>query len=145
MATIAHPVTDAYVLKTLSILFKRKGATDTDDFTKHVGGVTFTPTAQSGSWTGASGNVISEQGIATWVATLGLVQDLDDDGFMLWLLAHEGEKADVTATLKSGTGAFTFTVTLTPAAIGGEVGPNPLSSSVTLPMDGKPVFVPPAP
>ena len=138
MTTIPHPVTDPYVLKTASVLFQLEGATDSDDFSKHIGGITFTPTAQSGSWTGASGNVISEQGIATWAATFGLVQDLDDEGFMLWLLLHEGEKANVTATLKSGTGAFTFTVTLTPAAIGGEVGPNPLSSSVTLPMDGKP-------
>ena len=139
MATIVHEVGDSFVLKTASVLFKLVGATDTDDFSKHIGDITFTPTSSSGSWTGCTGNVITEQGIATWTAGFGLVQDLDPDGFLLWLLEHEGEKAQVTATLKSGTGAFTFTVTIVPATIGGAIGANPLSSTVTLPMDGKPV------
>lgn len=138
MATIPHPVGEHYTLKTATVIFQLAGATDSDDFSDHVGEVTFTPTSQSGSWTSVNGNVLSEQGVATWAATLGLVQDLDDDGFLLWLLAHEGEKATVTATLKSGTGAFSFVVTLTPATIGGAPGANPLSSTVTLPMDGKP-------
>ena len=139
MTTVTHEVVNPYTLKTARVLFKLEGSADTDDFSKPISDITFTPTSQSGSWTGCTGNVISEQGIATWVAGFGLAQDLDDDSFMLWLLEHEGEKAQVTATLKSGAKAFVFTVTLTPATIGGAVGPNPLSSSVSFPMDGKPV------
>lgn len=139
MPTIAHPVTDFYTLKTASVVFKLDGATDSDDFSDHIGEIAFNPASQTGSWTSINGKVVSENGIATWTATMGLVQDLNDQSFLLWLLEHEGEKASVTATLKSGTGAFTFDVTLTPAQIGGQVGSNPLSSQVTLPMDGKPV------
>jgi len=139
MAVNPHDVVNPFTLKTASVLFKLEGATDSDDFSKPISDITFTPTAQSGSWTGCSGNTISEQGIATWVAGFGLVQDLDDDSLLLWLLEHEGEKAEVTATLKTGATAFVFTVTLTPATIGGAIGPNPLSSTVNLPMDGKPV------
>ncbi len=139
MTTTMHTVGTPYVLKTASVVFTLNGATDSDDFSKHIGEITFTPSATSGSWTGCSGNVISEQGIATWTATFSMIQDLDDDGFLLWLLDNEGAKADFSATLKSGTGAFSGTVTLTPATIGGAPGADPLSSSVTLPMDGKPV------
>lgn len=139
MTTVIHELVNPYTLKTATVLFKLAGATDSDDFSEPISDITFTPSAQTGTWTSCTGKVVSEMGTATWAAAFGLAQDLDDDSFMLWLLEHEGEKAEVTATLKSGAKAFKFTVTLTPATIGGTVGSNPLSSSVTFPMDGKPV------
>lgn len=143
MAITAHPVVNSFTLKTATVVFKRHGVTDSDDFTEHVGDITLTPSVQSGSWTGCSGNVITDQGIATWAAAFGLTQDLDDNSFLWWLLDHEGEKADVTITLKSGADPVYITVTLSPAQIGGAVGSNPLSSSVTMAVDGKPSRVAP--
>ena len=140
MATIDHPVTLPYVLKTATCVFTRDGATDSDDFTDHVGEITLTPSIQTGSWTGIGGNVISDQGIATWAAQFGLIQDLDENGFLRWLLVHEGEKATVVATLASGADTLTIDVTLSPATIGGAVGPNPLTGTVTMAVDGRPVW-----
>lgn len=140
MATVTHEVGKAFVLKTTSVVFTRDGATDSDDFSKHIGEVAFTPSVQTGTWTGVSGNVISDQGIATWTTTFGLIQDLADNGFLRWLLIHEGEKADAVVTFADGADPCTVTVTLSPAQIGGAVGANPLSSSVTMATDGKPNF-----
>lgn len=140
MATTAHTVTRPYVLKTAQAIFTRAGAEDADDFSDHIGEVTLTPTSQSGSWTGITGKTISDQGIATWAATLGLIQDLDDNGLLRWLLQHEGEKATLALTLATGADTITIDVTLSPSQIGGAVGPNPLSGSVTLAVDGKPVW-----
>lgn len=144
MAITPHPIGSSFVLKTATVVFKREGATDSDDFSLHIGDIILNPTIQSGSWTGCSGNVISEQGVATWAAQFGLLQDLEDNGLLWWLMDHEGEKADVTATLKSGADPVYFTVTLSPAQIGGAIGANPLSSSVTMACDGKPTKTPPA-
>ncbi len=138
MATIAHPVVLPYVLKTASCLITRDGAADTDDFTDHVGEITLTPNVQSGSWTGVGGNVISEQGIATWTAGLGLIQDLDANGLLRYLLIHEGEKATIACALVDSADVVTVTVKLSPATIGGPVGSNPLTGTVTMAVDGKP-------
>lgn len=144
MATVPHPVGQAYVLKTATVLIQRDGAADVDDFSDHVGEITLTPTSSSGSWTAVNGKVISDQSVSTWAATLGLVQDLDSSGLLRYLLTHEGEKADVVATLADGADDLNITVTLSPATIGGQPGANPLASSVTLPMDGRPEFTPAA-
>lgn len=140
MATVSHPIVQSFVLKTASVLFTRAGATDADDFTKHIGEIGLTPTTAAGSWTGISGNVVAEQGIATWSAQFGLIQDLGENSFLRWLLAHEGDKAAVVATLASGADPISFTVTLSPASIGGAVGPNPLTGTVTMVIDGKPLW-----
>lgn len=146
MTAIAHEIVSPYTLKTATMTFQLLDATgtptgDVDDFTDHIGSITFTPTAQSGSWTGASGNVVSENGVATWVAGFGLIQDLDAESLLMYLLEHEGVKAKFSGKLKSGTRTVSGIVTLTPATIGGDVGPNPLSSTVNMPMDGKPAFI----
>lgn len=141
MTVTPHPVSNPYTLKTATCVFEREGATSSDDFSDHIGEITLTPNTASGSWTSITGKVITENGIATWAAGFGLVQDLDDASFLRWLLAHEGEKAEVTATLKGGADSVIFTVTLSPASIGGAAGADPLSSNVTMPIDGKPEFV----
>lgn len=139
MSTTPHEVVSPYTLKTATCTFKIGTATP-DDFSDHIGEITLTPTATSGSWTSINGKVITENGIATWAAGFGLVQDLDDASFLRYLLDNEGTKALVEATLANGTDKVTFTVTLAPATIGGASGANPLSSTVTMPIDGKPAF-----
>lgn len=144
--TVAHPIVSAYTLKTLTMTFQLLDAAgdptgDVEDFTDHIGGVTFKPTSQTGTWTGGSGNVVSEVGTATWVAGFGLIQDLDPESLLMYLLENEGAKAQFSGKLKTGTRTVQGIVTLTPAQIGGEPGANPLSSTVDLPMDGKPQFV----
>lgn len=140
MATVAHPIVEAFVLKTATCTFKLADSLDTDDFTPQIHAVKITPTVQSGSWAGIGGNTTSEQGMATWAASFGAIQDLDAESFQRWLFDNEGKKALVTATLKSGSDALTFTVTLAPGEIGGEVGPNPLTFTVPMPCDAKPVW-----
>ena len=86
-----------------------------------------------------NGNVVQDQGIATWTVTLGLIQDVATSGLLRWLLTNEGKKCTFTALLVTGV-TVTFTATLSPAEIGGPVTPGYLTSTVTLAMDGKPVF-----
>lgn len=139
MAVIPHPVTTplSYKVATLSAIIA--GSADTDTLTPQVGEITFNPATQSGSWTGISGNVVADQSIATWTVQLGMIQDVAASGMLRWLLANEGKKAAFTALLTTGVTA-TFTATLSPATIGGPVGPGYLTSTVTLAMDGKPVL-----
>jgi len=145
MSTVPHEIVSPYTLKTATMTFQLLDASgvptgDVEDFTDHIGSITFTPTAQTGSWTGVGGNVVSENGIATWVAGFGLIQDLDAESLLMYLLEHEGAKAKFSGKLKSGSRTVSGVITLTPATIGGDVGANPLSSTVNLPMDGKPAF-----
>lgn len=140
MTVTDHPIVSPYTLKTASVIFQLSGATTSDDFSDHIGEITLNPSAQSGSWVGVTGNTVSDQATATWAATLGLIQDLDDASLLRWLLTNEGQKATCTAVLASGKDTLTFTFTVTPAQIGGAAGSTPLSSSVTVPIDGKPAF-----
>lgn len=135
------PVEKPFVLKTAEVLFFTLDAGGTEsDFSDHIGEITLTPTAQTGSWTAVNGKVIQDVAPATWAVQFGLVQDLSDNGFLRWLLQHEGEKADVEITFATGADLLSITVTLSPSTIGGAVGPNPLSGTVTMPVDGKPVW-----
>lgn len=139
MAVVAHPVTTPLTFKVATLTAAVVGVTDTDTLTPQVSEITFTPSTQSGSWVGVSGNVVADQAIATWAMTLGMIQDVAATGMLRWLLTNEGKKAVFTALLTTGVTA-TITATISPAQIGGGVTPGPLSSTVTLACDGKPVF-----
>lgn len=139
MAVVAHPVTTPLSYKVATLTGAVVGAVDTDTLSPQVSEVTFVPTTQSGSWTGIGGNVVSDQSIATWAVTLGMIQDVAATGMVRWLLANEGKKCVFTALLTTGVTA-TFTATISPAQIGGAVAPGYLTSTVSLAMDGKPVF-----
>jgi hypothetical protein len=139
MATVNHPVTTPLTYKTATATAAVVGSSDTDNLSPQVGEITFTPTTQSGNWTGVGGNVVSDQGIATWALTLGMIQDVAASGMLRWLLANEGKKCAFTFLLTTGVTA-TITATISPAQIGGAVTPGPLTSTVTLACDGKPVF-----
>lgn len=145
MAVTPIEVVRPFVLKTAKATFAIIDPATGDpgtvqDWSLHIGELTLTPSTQSGSWTGISGNVVSDLSIATWAAQFGLIQDLDDSGFLRWLLEEEGSKAEVVVTFASGADPCTFVVTLTPSTLGGAVGPNPLSGTVTMSVDGRPVF-----
>ena len=139
MATINHPVTDPLSFKVGTLTAAVDGSADIDTLTPQVHEVRFSPTTQSGSWTGISGNVVADNSIATWNVTLGMIQDVAATGMLRWLLANEGKKADFVAELVDGV-EVAFTATISPAEIGGAVAPGYLTSTVTLAMDGKPVF-----
>ncbi len=139
MAVVAHPVTTPLAYKVGTLTGAVVGAVDTDTLSPQVSEVTFQPTTQSGSWTGIGGNVVSDQGIATWNVVLGMIQDVAATGMLRWLLNNEGKKCVFTLLATTGV-TITFTATISPATIGGAVGPGYLTSQVTLAMDGKPVF-----
>ena len=139
MAVINHPVTTPLVFKVATLTAAVVGATDTDTLSPQVGEIKLTPSVQSGSWTGVGGNVVSDQGIATWQLTLGMIQDVAASGMLRWLLANEGRKCVFTSLLTTGV-TVTITAVISPAQIGGAVTPGPLTSTVTLACDGKPVF-----
>ena len=140
MATQNHPVATPFVLKTLSVLFKRAGVVDAEDFSDHVGEFTLTPTAGTASWTSGNGKTIQRAAVATWAATLGLVQDLDPSGLLRWLLAHEGENAELLVTFADGTDPCRVDVTLSPALFGAAADGSIGTASVTLAVSGRPVW-----
>lgn len=139
MAVINHPVTTALVYKVATLTGAVVGAADTDTLSPQVSEIRLTPSVQSGSWVGVGGNVVQDQGIATWTLTLGMIQDVATVGMLRWLLTNEGKKCVFTALLTTGV-TVTITAVISPAEIGGPVSPGPLSSTVTLACDGKPVF-----
>lgn len=139
MAVVNHPVTTPLTYKVATLTAAVVGSSDTDTLSPQVSEITFTPTSQSGSWTGVGGNVVQDQGIASWALTLGMIQDVSATGMLRWLLTNEGKKATFVALLTTGVTA-TIAAMISPAQIGGAVGPGPLTSTVTLACDGKPAF-----
>lgn len=139
MATINHDITTVLAFKTTTVQATVAGSSDTDILTKQVGELKFTPQTQTGTWTGVSGNVISDQSMPTWNVTIGMIQDIAASGMLRWLLTNKGKKCTFTALLVTGV-TVTFTATLSPAEIGGAPSGTPLTSTVTLAMDGDPAF-----
>lgn len=139
MAVVNHPITTPLSYKVATLTAAIVGAPDTDTLTPQVHEIRFTPSTQSSSWTGVGGNVVQDQSIATWEMTLGCIQDVAASGLLRWLLTNEGKKCAFTALLTTGVTAA-ITATISPAEIGGPVGPGYLKSTVKLVCDGKPVF-----
>lgn len=139
MAVINHPITTPLSYKVATLTAAVVGATDTDTLSPQVSEIRYTPSTSRSTWTGIGGNVVADQSIATWDVTLGMIQDVASSGLLRWLLQHEGKKCTLTALLTTGVTA-TIVVTLSPAEIGGPVGPGYLTATVTLAADGKPVF-----
>lgn len=139
MAVINHPITTPLSYKVATLTAAVVGSSDTDTLSPQVHEIRFTPTTQTGSWTGVGGNVVQDQSIATWALTLGCIQDVAATGLLRWLLTNEGKKATFTALLTTGVTA-TIVATISPAEIGGPVSPGYLQSTVTLVCDGKPAF-----
>lgn len=139
MAVVNHPVTTPLTYKVATLTGAVVGSADTDTLAPQVSEITLIPTTQSGSWTGIGGNVVQDQGIATWQLTLGMIQDVASSGMLRWLLTNEGKKCAFTALLTTGV-TVAITATISPAQIGGPVQAGYLTSTVTLVCDGKPVL-----
>lgn len=136
MSTTIRPVTKPYALKTLSVLFKRAGSADADDFSDHISQLAPAPTAASASWTSGNGKTIQRTAASTWQITLGLVQDLDPSGLLRWLIEHEGEQAHLLATFDTATDPMLAEVTLSPAGFGGTADGSIAATTVTLAVSG---------
>lgn len=139
MAVVAHPITTPLTFKVATLTGAVVGSADTDTLSPQVSELTLTPSTSSGTWTGIGGNVQADQGVATWTLTLGMIQDIAATGMLRWLLTNEGKKCAFTSLLTTGV-TVAITATISPAQIGGAVSPGPLTSTVTLACDGKPVF-----
>lgn len=132
MATIA--LTTPYSLKNATL------AIDADDFSAAVSQVQFTPSTSASTWRGIGGNVLKDQAIAEWSCTIALAQDLAPGGLLRYLLDNDGEKKTVVFTPVAAGPTITATLIMSPADIGGTAGADMATSSVTLAVDGKPVF-----
>ncbi len=141
MATIKTPVTAPVTMRTTRVLFKLAGALDYVDHSDAIDEITYTPSQSGGStFVAVNGATIQDPGQETWAATLNLVQDRDPDGFLRWLLANSGTKAELRAKFASDdTDEGVLTVTLSSAGIGGKASAI-ATSSVTFAADGKPAF-----
>lgn len=136
------PVSKPVALKTASVTFTLQGEGNSpQDFSDHVNQIQLDPSKSSGTpFTSVSGKVINASSVSSWAATLGLVQDFDTTGFLRFLLDNDGTKATMKATFETGTNPLECVVTLSAASIGGTADGSNLTSSVTLPVDGKPEF-----
>lgn len=112
-----------------------------DDFKKAVSKISLVPSAQTVTWSGGGGTSFSDTSAATWVANVEYMQDWDSPGSLSrYLFAHEGEKVALAFSPRNGSGpSFTAMATVVPGAVGGDLNA-PATTSVTLPLDGKPVL-----
>lgn len=116
---------------------------DSVDYDDLISNVVFTPTTSALEFKGVSGKVSTSTGSTVWAVTFDYAQSFDTAGSLaLKLFNDEGEK--VTVVFKpeaAGAASVTATVTLLSGSFGGAVDAAS-TSSVTLPVDGKPVIVP---
>lgn len=104
--------------------------------------VTFTPSADSQTWTGLAGNSVTDQSTATWVAALSYMQDWDTvNSLSRYLFANEGNTVAAVFRPRSGSGpSFAANLVVTPGAIGGQVNAW-ATTTVNLGCSGKPTLV----
>lgn len=89
-----------------------------DNYTAAIDAARFTSTPPA-VWRGIGGH--RRSGKARWTFALSARQDLDPDGLMRYLLAHEGETVAVTLTPDDGGPTVGATVVVAaPSEIGGE-------------------------
>ena len=112
-----------------------------DDFTAAVSQVQFDPSTSATTWKGIGGNTIRDQSPSEWTMQLGFAQDLAPGGLARYLHDNEGQKKAVTLTPVETGPAITCVVVVGPGSIGGTADGNTATASVSLPCDGKPVFV----
>lgn len=133
------PVTTPVALKTASATFTLDS--QTFDFSDHISQIQVDPSTTSGSWTAITGKTIQSISASTWAATLSLVQDMAQTGFLRWLQTNEGRKVQATFTFEDGTDPMEVTINVAPASIGGQADGSTLQSTVTLVCDGSPQWL----
>jgi len=113
------------------------------DYADLITNVVFTPTTPTLTHKGISGKVASSVGATEWTVTFDYAQSYDTAGSLALKLFNDAGKT-ATAVFKpeaAGAATITATVTLLPGNLGGAID-SAATSSVTLPIDGKPTIVP---
>lgn len=114
----------------------------TDDYQKHVSGVTFTPAPKTAQWTGLGENTHSAVGVPTWTVELAYAQDWDTaNSLSAYLFANQGTTKAVVFEPVAGGQGFTADVIVQAGAIGGQVD-SFAATTVSLPLDGAPALAP---
>lgn len=119
----------------------------TNEYQKHVSGVTFTPSASQITWQGLHPDAsFTDTATATWAVALDYVQDWETvDSLSRYLYEHEGETVVAEFRPRSGSGpTFTAELIIVPGAIGGAVNTFG-TTTVTLGAQGRPVMTDAAP
>jgi hypothetical protein len=116
------------------------------EYKKNVSQVEFQPSTSSVTWQGLSPDAsFSDQSAPTWACAISYAQDwTTPDSFSQYLMAHAGEKVPATFKTNNGAGSFAATLILGPGPIGGTVNSVGVGT-VTLGVDGAPVFTPVTP
>lgn len=130
----------------LATPYSLKNATMTiaaDDFTAALSQVEFVPATSASTWRGIGGNVVRDQSVAEWTATLSFAQDLDPAGLLRYLHDNEGTSAATVFTPKAGGPTVAATLILSPGSIGGTADGNLAVASVSLAVVGRPEFTDP--
>lgn len=110
---------------------------ETVDYSDVINEITLTPSAGSTQMAVSGANY---GGQASWSVNLGLFQDIEKEGLLRFLLENEGKKYTALFEFVKGKDPLEAVVTISPASIGGAASNDIATSTVTLPIDGKPVF-----
>jgi len=115
----------------------------TDDYEKHVSGVTITPSTGSQTWTGLEPDAtFTFPNATTWTAQLDYAQDWEtEDSLSMYLYEHEGETVTILFEPVKGGLGWQIEAVIVPGSIGGQVNAV-ATSSVTLGVNGRPTPVP---
>lgn len=121
---------------------------ETDNYEKHVSAVTITPSASVQTWKGAApGAMFTDTTSATYTCQIDYAQDWETpDSLSLYLMNNEGEEVTMSfsPTGEVAGPEFTLDVIITPGQIGGAIDSFG-TASVTLGVQGKPVYTAPTP
>ena len=114
------------------------------NYEAEVSSVTFEPSTSTATWKGLTPEaVFTQTANATWVVTLTFGQDWDDPlSLGVYLFQNEGQEVAMVFQPVNGGAGFSAQVVITPGAIGGPVD-GFAESTVSLPVQGKPTYVPP--
>lgn len=117
----------------------------TDDYEKHVSGVTITPTTGSVEFQGLEPTAtFTFPTNTTWAVELEYAQDWDTtNSLSAYLFNNEGTEVTMTFEPVKGGAGFQATVIIAPGSIGGQVN-SVATSTVTLGVVGRPTLIPAA-
>ena len=140
MSIPKHPFT----LKTVTVVLKsKKDPTKSWDFSNHITSLMLQPSSATPTGVVTGRKFVGE---TDWTANLGLVQDLDANGFLRWTIEEEGEEMTMVATFADGSDPLEVDLTVVASSIGGNASDSTVAqSSVSMPCSGKPRWLPAPP
>ncbi|SMQ73471.1 IPT/TIG domain-containing protein [Agreia sp. VKM Ac-1783] len=125
-------------------VFKNYGLKiDADNYEAHVSAVSLDPAVSTQTWKGAApGAVFTDMGDPVWTAGLSYAQDWETpNSLSAYLLANVGKKKLIDFYPLASGPKFTVTGLIVPGSVGGAIDAFG-QSTVTLGVDGQPVFLP---